>query len=165
MKESVRLVGNQVRLSRIKLETAFEEGLPRVHGDEQMLKQVFVNLILNAVDVLPPGGKIRISTRKGREEGFLSVEVRDDGPGIPEHLRSRIFEPFFTTKGPGKGTGLGLSVSQGIVHKLGGYIRVESREGEGTAFIVSLPVTEFPSRIMSPFEGPSADAPGGETRS
>ena len=162
--ECLYVMGIEIRRSGAEVVRLFEPKIPRFNSDPMLLEQVFVNLILNAVDVLPPGGKIHISTRKGREEGFLDLEVRDDGPGIPEHLRSRIFEPFFTTKGPGKGTGLGLSVSQGIVHKLGGYIRVESREGEGTAFIVSLPVTEFPSQIMSPLEGPSANAPGGGDR-
>ena len=149
MNESVNLVMNQVRMAKIKLETEFDKDLPHVHGDEQMLKQVFVNLILNAVDALPPGGLIWISVLKHKEEGYLTAEIRDNGPGIPEHIQQRIFEPFFTTKGRGKGTGLGLSVSQGIVHKLGGFIRLKSRLGEGTSFIVSLPITDSPSDIMS----------------
>jgi len=149
VQDSVRLVANQVRLAKIKLETDCESDLPHVHGDEQMLKQVFVNLILNAVDVLRPGGRIQVSVRKGPDESYVNVEVRDDGPGIPEHVRQRVFDPFFTTKKEGKGTGLGLSVSQGIVRKLGGFIRVETKEGEGSAFIVSLPVTASPADLMS----------------
>jgi signal transduction histidine kinase len=147
--ESVNLVANQVRMAKIKLETAFDRDLPHVHGDEQMLKQVFVNLMLNAVDVLPPGGLIRISVRKHQEHGYLTVEVQDNGPGIPEHIQPRIFEPFFTTKGREKGTGLGLSVSQGIVRKLGGFIRLTKRPGEGTSFVVFLPITDSPSDVMS----------------
>ncbi len=150
VQESVRLVANQVRMARLTLRTELEDNLPHVHGDEQMLKQVFVNLMLNAVDALPPRGSITVSARMdSKKDGFLVVKVQDDGPGIPEHFQQRIFEPFFTTKGKGKGTGLGLSVSQGIIHKLGGFLKVESEEGEGTTFIVSLPVTDFPSDIMS----------------
>ena len=75
------------------------------------------------------------------------VKVKDNGPGIPEHILSRIFEPFFTTKARGKGTGLGLSVSRGIIRKHGGYINAKSKLGEGTAFSVFLPVTNIPSNI------------------
>jgi len=147
--ESVNLVANQVRMAKIKLETDFDGELPHVHGDEQLLKQVFVNLILNAVDVLHPGGLIRINVRKNFEEGYLSVEVRDNGPGIPEHIQQRIFEPFFTTKGRGKGTGLGLSVSQSIIHRLGGFIRLTSPADQDTSFMVCLPITDSPSDIMA----------------
>ena len=86
------------------------------------LKQVFVNLILNAVDELHPGGTVRISIHKNKIPNFVLVEVKDNGSGISEHIQFRIFEPFFTTKGEGKGTGLGLSVSKGIIRKLGGSI-------------------------------------------
>ena len=149
LKKSINLVANQVRMAKIKLKFACDPDLPHVHGDEQMLKQVFVNLILNAVDVLPPRGLIHINVRKSREPGYVEVEVRDNGPGIPDHLQSRIFDPFFTTKGRGKGTGLGLSVSQGIIHKLEGFISLESRPGNGSAFRVSLPITDAPSDFMA----------------
>jgi len=147
--DSVRLVGNQVKLAKVQLKLDFDQNLPNIHGDEQMLKQVFVNLILNAVDALSPGGSVKISIHKNIAQNFVSVEVKDNGSGIPEHIQSRIFEPFFTTKEQGKGTGLGLSVSRGIIRKLGGYIHLESSSGKGTAFTVSLPVTESPSEIMS----------------
>lgn len=147
--ESIGLVANQVRIAKIELETEFDEDLPPVHADEQMLKQVFVNLILNAVDALPPGGRIEFAIRKNRKPGYLTVEVSDDGPGIPDHIKQRIFEPFFTTKGKGRGTGLGLAVTQGIIHQLGGFITVKSKMGMGTAFIVSLPITDLPSDMMS----------------
>ncbi|MBU0993152.1 MAG: HAMP domain-containing histidine kinase [Proteobacteria bacterium] len=147
--DSVRLVANQVRLAKIKLDVEFEENLPRIHGDEQMLKQVFVNLILNAVDALSPGGNVRISVQRDKLPGYLLVTVQDDGPGIPEHIQSRIFEPFFTTKGQGKGTGLGLSVCRGIIRKLGGYIHLKGSSAAGTTFTVSLPITDSPSEMMS----------------
>jgi signal transduction histidine kinase len=147
--ESLRLVANQVRMAKIKLHTDFDEDLPLVHGDEQMLMQVFVNLILNAVDVLSPGGSIWFMIRKNQEPGFLTIEIRDDGPGIQEHILPRIFDPFFTTKSKGKGTGLGLSVTRGLLQKLGGSIHVRSKVGMGTVFIVSIPITNLPSSIMS----------------
>ena len=148
--DSVRLVANQIKLSKIKLAVEFEKNLPCIHGDEQMLKQVFVNLILNAVDALKPGENLRISVERDEEmQGYLLVVVQDDGSGIPEHIQSRIFEPFFTTKGQGKGTGLGLSVCRGIVRKLGGYIQLKGSSAAGTTFTVSLPITDSPSEIMS----------------
>lgn len=149
VEDSVRLVSNQVKFAKVDLQLYCETDLPRTHGDDQKLKQVFVNLILNAVDVLPPGGKIQIHVRKDKIPGYVLVEIQDNGPGIPEHIQGRIFEPFFTTKAKAKGTGLGLSVSQGIIKKLGGYINLSSTPGKGTTFTVSLPTTESPSEIMS----------------
>ena len=146
---SVRLVANQAKLARIKLDVEFEKNLPKIHGDDQMLKQVFVNLILNAIDALGPDGNIRISVQKDKLSGYLLVAIQDDGPGIPEHIQSRVFDPFFTTKGQGKGTGLGLSVCRGIVRKLGGYINLKSSTASGTTFTVSLPITDTPSKRMS----------------
>lgn len=81
------------------------------------------------------------------EPNYVAVKVIDFGTGIPEHILSSIFDPFFTTKGKGKGTGLGLSVSQGIVAKHGGRIRVSSREGQSSTFTVILPVTTIPAEF------------------
>jgi signal transduction histidine kinase len=92
---------------------------------------------------------IHIRLSRNKEPGFLTAEVRDNGPGIPQYIQQRIFEPFFTTKGRGKGIGLGLSVSQGIVEKLGGVLRCQSTLGEGTSFFLSLPTTDAPSEFMS----------------
>ncbi len=148
--DSVRLVANQVKFSKVKLDVRCEDNLPKIHGDEQMLKQVFVNLILNAVDALPPGGEVQVEVHKDKQQpGYIAVTVRDNGPGIPNHIQSRIFEPFFSTKTQSKGTGLGLSVSQGIIRKLGGYIHLTESSSKGTTFKVSLPITDSPSEIMS----------------
>ena len=147
--ESVKLVGNQIKMAKVNIDISIEAGLPPIHGDEPMLKQVLVNLILNASDVLPPGGLISITANKADEPGFVAVEVRDNGPGIQEHELSRIFDPFYTTKKKGKGTGLGLSVSRGIVRKLGGTIRVSSEVGKGAIFLLLLPVTETPSILSA----------------
>jgi len=109
-----------------------------------------MNLIINAIDVLPEKGEIRLSTDAERRNGFLAVDISDNGPGIPGHTLGQIFDPFFTTKPQGKGTGLGLSVSRGIVRKLGGYLLVSSTVGEGTTFTVLLPITTIPSEISAP---------------
>lgn len=147
--ETVQLVGNHIKMKKIHLETDLPDNLPAVHGDRQLLSQVIMNLILNAVDVLPEKGKINICTSTDRREGFLGLDITDNGPGIPEHMISQIFDPFFTTKPTGKGTGLGLSVSRGILRKLGGYLQVESELGKGSTFTALLPVTTVPSEISA----------------
>ena len=121
VQDSIRLVLNQIKLSKINLVTNFTENLSPIHGDIQMLGQIFINIILNAVDVLPENGTITITTYNSEHEDYVAVEIKDNGPGIPEHILPRIFDPFFTTKPIRKGTGLGLSVSRGMVSKLGGY--------------------------------------------
>jgi two-component system, NtrC family, sensor kinase len=145
--EAVQLVANQVRMRKVRLGVTLADNLPPVHGDRQLLCQVLVNLILNALDVLGPSGRIAVRTRRAEQDGFLAVDVSDDGPGIPPHILPQIFDPFFTTKPKGKGTGLGLSVSLGIVRKLGGTISVRSRAGEGATFSVLLPATSVPAGV------------------
>jgi two-component system NtrC family sensor kinase len=147
--ETVRLVNNQLKVKKVRLETDFPGDVPPVHGDRQLLGEVFMNLIINAIDVLPEKGTLKITMDEDREQGFVAVDVTDDGPGIPEHVLARIFDPFFTTKPKGKGTGLGLPVAQGIVRKLGGYVRAASKLGEGTTFTVVLPVTPIPSTMSA----------------
>jgi signal transduction histidine kinase len=142
LRYSIKLVSNQIKMSKIKLVVDIPPDLPHIHGDSKMLSQVFVNLILNASDVLPAHGSITIGAHGGARSQFIVVEISDDGPGIPERVLSRIFDPFFTTKS--RGTGLGLSVSQGIAKKLGGFIEVKSTMGVGTTFTVHLPKTEVP---------------------
>lgn len=147
LQETITLASNQVKLSGIKIEFHATDNLPRVHGDIQQLQQVFLNLILNAVDASSKGGRIQAIVLPADDPNYVAVKVIDSGTGIPEHILSSIFDPFFTTKGKGKGTGLGLSVSQGIVAKHGGRISVSSKEGQGTTFTVTLPVTTIPAQI------------------
>ena len=147
LKETINLASNQIKLSGIKIEFQTADNLPRVHGDSQQLEQVFLNLILNAIDASPKGSKIQVIIVPADDPHYLAVKIIDFGSGIPRHILSSIFDPFFTTKGKGKGTGLGLSVSQGIVGKHGGRIRVSSREGAGSSFTVTLPVTTIPAEI------------------
>ncbi len=149
VEDSISLVANQIKLAKINLVKELSGNLEPIYGDAQILQQVFVNLILNAVEILSRKGTIIVRTYKSREEDYLVVEIEDDGPGIPEHILPRIFEPFFTTKSTRRGTGLGLSVSRGIVTKLGGYITVESDPGKGASFKVFLPTTNVPSTISS----------------
>ena len=147
LKETINLASNQIKLSGIKIEFQTADNLPRVHGDIQQLEQVFLNLILNAIDASPKGSKIQVIIVPADDPHYLAVKIIDFGSGIPRHILGSIFDPFFTTKGKGKGTGLGLSVSQGIVGKHGGRIRVSSREGAGSSFTVTLPVTTIPAEI------------------
>ena len=106
------------------------------------LNQVFLNLLINAADAIEEEGRIRIVTRAGNDS--VRLEFHDDGPGIPDEIRTRIFDPFFTTKPVGVGTGLGLSLSHGIVERHRGRINVESEPGHGTSFILDLPLDATP---------------------
>jgi len=144
LKKSIDLVANQVKLAKINLTADIPSDLPPIHSDPQLLSQVFVNIMLNAVDALPKKGQILISLDSNREDGFICIDFKDNGPGMPEHVLQRIFEPFFTTKPQGEGTGLGLSVSRGIIEKLGGYILVKSDLNKGTTFTLMIPKTDIP---------------------
>ena len=108
-----------------------------VPADHFQMEQLFLNLILNAIQAMPDGGTLLIST--GVKDGFLVAEVADNGKGIPPEIRKRIFDPFFTTREVGEGTGLGLTVSDTIVRAHGGSIEVESEENRGTVFRIRLP--------------------------
>ncbi len=117
--------------------------LPGTRIDIEQLKEVVVNLIINACEAMPPGGSIVIEERT-EINPYLGpaavIVVRDNGPGIPSHLREKIFQPFFTTKE--QGTGLGLSIAQRIITELGGRLELESTEGRGATFIITLPCRE-----------------------
>jgi signal transduction histidine kinase len=126
---------HQVPLGRIAVVRRFADDLPPLSGDREKLRQVFTNLVLNALQAMDGAGTLTVTTR--RQGAMIEVGVGDTGPGIPPQVRARIFNPFYTTKS--SGTGLGLSVSYGIVQALGGSIEVESVAGEGSVFTVSLP--------------------------
>jgi len=121
------------------VEQELEPGLPGCRGNANQLQQVLMNLMINAQQAMAgSSGTLRLSARR-EEGGGVELRVSDTGPGIAKEIQGRIFDPFFTTKPAGQGTGLGLSVSYGIVKEHGGEIRLESREGEGTSFIITLP--------------------------
>ena len=115
--------------------------LPSVAADANHLKQIFINLVMNAIQAMPGGGTLVIRVAPRDDDG-VEVQVADTGEGIPADMVDHIFEPFFTTKRPGEGTGLGLFVTQKIVELYGGTIDVKSVAGEGTTFCVTLPVVE-----------------------
>ncbi|TMG54020.1 MAG: PAS domain-containing protein [Chloroflexi bacterium] len=146
VQEAESLVVKRLRERGVQIAEELEPGLPKVNASADQLKQVLLNLLLNAADSMPAGGTITVSTQTGagaeteivgREA--VQLQVRDTGQGIPDDMLGQIFEPFFSTK-PGKGTGLGLWVSQGIVQNHGGTMRVRSRMGRGTTFTITLPV-------------------------
>ena len=147
LEDTIHLAANQIKLSGIKIELHVSDNIPRIHGDGQQLRQVFLNLLLNAIDASDKGQKIQVFVLP--VDTHVVVKVIDFGKGIPKHILGSIFDPFFTTKAKGKGTGLGLSVSQGIVAKHGGQIQVTSKEGEGSTFMVSLPITTIPLEDIS----------------
>jgi signal transduction histidine kinase len=137
------LVKNSLLTKKIDLEVRLARGLSRVRGDAGELQQVFLNLINNAADAMPNGGRLTVITKVNPYSHLVEAIFADTGTGIPKEVADRIFDPFFTTKKVGEGTGLGLAVSYAIVHKYGGDIRFESRtaaEGgtPGTTFFVSL---------------------------
>lgn len=123
---------------KIRIKKALSPLSPTM-GSASELREVFTNLINNAVDAMPRGGEIRVRSFMDYTSEVITIE--DTGGGIPGHLRDRIFDPFFTTKGP-QSTGLGLSVSYGIINRHHGTITADSVEGKGTTFTIKLPVTE-----------------------
>jgi signal transduction histidine kinase len=129
-----RLASNDVTISVERLRP-----LPEIQADPEQLKEVLVNLVVNACEAMSAGGAIRITEELQhidvRQQAV--IRVQDQGPGVPETLKERIFQPFFTTKE--EGTGLGLSIAARIIAEHGGWLSLDSREGRGTTFTISLP--------------------------
>ncbi|MDH5234495.1 MAG: ATP-binding protein [Gemmatimonadota bacterium] len=138
------LLKHHVRFKKLTVETELDALIGRVpHANAEQLVQVFMALLLNAMDAMGDRGNVRIVSRRGdRPDAGAIVEVVDQGHGIARSELGKIFEPFYTTKGAGKGTGLGLSICYGIVQEHGGRLEVESVLGEGSTFRVLLPVVE-----------------------
>ena len=138
VKDIVQSFGEELRTNRIEVSLDLQENLPIVRGSADKLKQVFLNLILNARDATPDGGVIQIQTAGGN--GFVKISIIDSGVGIPKENLDKIFDAFFTTKSKVSGVGLGLSVSYGIISQHRGNIKVTSTPGKGSTFVVSLPM-------------------------
>lgn len=145
IENTLGLLEMQLRSAKIDLIKELQPNLPSIIGNPNQLQQVFTNLILNAMQAMPEGGSLRIQSRidvSKSGERLIYIEFTDTGCGIPKETLPRIFEPFFTTRPPGKGTGLGLSISYGIIDAHNGFIEVESEEGKGTTFRITLPVSK-----------------------
>jgi signal transduction histidine kinase len=123
----------------LALEMSAEGGLPLVHGHPDQLQQVILNLLTNAIDATPPGGRIALTTRALPATGEVEIAVTDTGRGVPPVDQKRIFEPFFSTKESGRGIGLGLFITSEIVREHKGRIEVESEDGRGSTFSVVFP--------------------------
>jgi two-component system NtrC family sensor kinase len=136
------LLKHHGRFKQIKVESELATDLPLVHASAEQLIQVMIALLMNAADAMPQYGKVTIRTHVMDKTGprAVTIEVQDEGEGIPRSHMARIFEPFYTTKEPGRGTGLGLAVCYGIVAEHGGRIEVESEQDKGSTFRIILPV-------------------------
>ena len=138
LEETVALVANQIKVGRVRLQKHLAEGLPPLQGNKNLLQQAFLNLILNACNAMPDGGRLTITTRVN-SGNQVEIQFADTGCGIPKESLSAIFDPFFTTMPVGKGVGLGLSISYSIIKQHRGKIDVESKVGVGSTFTVRLP--------------------------
>jgi len=137
--EILELLRYQSGFRQIQVATNLRQDLPRVLGDPSGLRQVCMNLLVNAHQSIQGSGRVEVATDR-MDDKTISIVVRDTGCGMSQNILDRIWEPFFTTKEVGKGVGLGLALSYNIVKRHGGEIRLESREGEGSKFTVLLPV-------------------------
>jgi len=139
--EVLNFIRHHSELYHITIEKDYDKNVPAIMLDEKKMKQVFMNLIMNAKHAVGKSGTIKLSTHYNSSTKQLSIKIADTGYGIEKKNLSRIFDPFFTTKSTGEGTGLGLSVSYGIVKNHGGEIFVESTPGKGTTFTIVLTVS------------------------
>ncbi len=138
IKTAIGIVKYDKRVRKVNFETALKETLPKTRVAADQLLQVFVNILINALDAIDGNGKI--SVKSDFDGKHIFIEITDDGCGMDEATLDKIFDPFFTTKDVGKGTGLGLSVSYGIIKRFNGEIKAKSKLNEGSAFIITLPI-------------------------
>jgi two-component system NtrC family sensor kinase len=136
------MMERQMRESNVRVVLDLDSQIPEVMASTNQMRQVMLNMFKNAKEAMPNGGTLTVRT--ANEDQKVSVHIQDSGVGIPEEIRNKIFEAFFTTKQKVKGVGLGLSVCYGIIKDHGGDIKVESEEGKGTTFIISLPIESIP---------------------
>ena len=137
--KTLTILRHRAKLDEIKIHTDYAAELPFLSCDFKRLQQAFVNSLWNAIEAMPEGGTLTVTSNFDREKDRIEIQVSDTGVGIPEDDVERIFEPFFTSKADGKGVGLGLSVAYGIIRQHQGEIQIQSKVGEGTRFIVQLP--------------------------
>lgn len=143
LQECMRLMGHQLELRRVSVVLEGDPRLPPVPGNIGELEQVFLNMMTNAEQAMPDGGKLEIRTRTAG--AYAEILFADSGVGIPAELLNNIFDPFFTTKPVGKSTGLGLFICHNVIEKHGGAIHVTSVENQGTTFTIRLPLKSKPA--------------------
>jgi len=161
VEECLSFLESRFAAGRVDVVRLLSPELPEVVADPTQLNQVLVNLIINAVQAMPQGGRLTIQTRP--RENRLSLIIEDSGVGMTEEVRKQIFTPFFTTKEIGQGTGLGLAVVHGIVTSHGGSIDVKSTAGVGTRFEIRLPVPALgPARRPAQGRAPASSSPDTE---
>ena len=165
VRETLALRSYEQRVTNITIVEALASGLPSVFADPHQVKQVLLNLIINAEQAMLSAhgrGTLVVRTWHDVERESLVLEVNDDGPGVPDEVQTKIFDPFFTTKDVGKGTGLGLTVAYAIIQEHGGRITLRSVPGGGASFFVELPARpEMPRparRSRAPRSSPVAEA-------
>jgi two-component system NtrC family sensor kinase len=156
IEHTVSLLAHRLELGDVELRLALDPTLPEVPCDKSQIQQVLINLVMNAAEAMPGGGRVTVSTGRASEQEMVQLEVADTGTGIPDEILSRIFDPFTSTKEEGKGVGLGLAVVYGIVDSHGGVIDVWTEVGRGTTFTVTLPIGGHPVAADGPGAGGSA---------
>jgi two-component system NtrC family sensor kinase len=159
VKRSLKLVQHQADLGGISTQIELDPELPQVTCEAPQIQQAVLAVIINALEAMPDGGLLSVSTRYDSDRDDVLIEVADTGVGIPEEIQDRVFEPFFSTKSETKGTGLGLSVMYGIIHRHEGRIDFQSTPGKGTTFRLRVPV--HPRSLQSP----DSEGTPGERRS
>jgi two-component system, NtrC family, sensor kinase len=132
----ITLVRNQASFQNITIQTNLDSSIPPVLADADQMRQVVLNIILNAADAMPQGGEIRLRSLFEAKTNQVKLRISDTGPGIPVDIQDKLFEPFFTTKKTG--TGLGLAIAYGIMERHKGSLKIESALGHGTTIIMSL---------------------------
>jgi len=138
VEDTLSLVRNQTVFRSIRIVYELDPHLPSVLADADQMRQVVLNIVLNAAEAMVQGGELRLASSPDVPRKAVELRISDTGPGIPDEVRARIFEPFFTTKKTG--TGLGLAVAYGIIERHHGQIRIDSTRGKGTTFTISVPI-------------------------
>lgn len=138
LNRTLSFVANEIYVNKVSLEKDLGRNLPQINGNQHQLQQVFLNIILNAIQAMPDGGVLRVKSYIDNKA--IKIDISDTGEGISPDIKEKIFDPFFSTKAVGEGTGLGLSVSYGIIKQYHGDIQVESELGKGSDFCIILPI-------------------------
>ena len=146
LKDMIDFLKYELEEADIKVMLDLDEEIPTVLVDSKYLKQALLNIIKNSIEAIKDGGEIRIKT-EGESDGDVIIDIMDTGEGIPESIMGKIFEPYFTTRK--SGTGLGLVIVYKIIKELGGDIKINSKEGEGTIFSVKLPFFEKKKKLLT----------------